>query len=470
MMSFTWTTENLLDATKGDLLFGDRGLVFSGVSIDSRNISGGNVFVAIKGNTYDAHDFISDVICSGVRGVIVEKDKIGTLPLEKWEKEGTICLSVKDSIRALGDLASFQLKRSNALVIAITGSNGKTTTRGLTASVVRQKYKTLETMGNFNNEIGLPLTLFNLDPKHHWAVLELGMNHPGEILRLAEVCMPEIGVITNIGRAHLEGVGTIEGVMNAKGELLTSLGVSGKAVLNIDDPMVKRLAEKTSAEVTLFGISKEAAIRAESVESNDTGISFTLVLPDETIDIEMNITGDFMVSNALAAAAVGHLVGVGAREIKKGIESFRPVQGRMNIIETRNNIHILDDTYNANPDSMQAAIHTLSSLKGERRGFVVIGDMYELGNRSEELHEVVGELVGRSGVTKLYISGEYSGSVAKGARAENMKTENIFKGTREEIFSDIIENLDAGDWVLVKGSRAMSMEKIVNRLIEWGNG
>ncbi|MBT7696023.1 MAG: UDP-N-acetylmuramoyl-tripeptide--D-alanyl-D-alanine ligase, partial [Desulfobacterales bacterium] len=253
-MSFAWTTENLLDATKGDLLCGDRGLAFSGVSIDSRNISDGNVFVAIKGNIYDAHDFISDVICRGVRGVIAEKDKTGTLPLEKWEKEGTVCLSVKDSIRALGDLASFQLKRSNASVIAITGSNGKTTTRGLTASVVRQKYNTLETMGNFNNEIGLPLTLFNLDPKHNWAVLELGMNHPGEISRLAEVCMPEIGVITNIGRAHLEGVGNIEGVMNAKGELLTSLGVNGKAVLNIDDPMVMRLAEKTSAEVTLFGI------------------------------------------------------------------------------------------------------------------------------------------------------------------------------------------------------------------------
>jgi len=454
-----WTTAEILEATKGDLLCGDVKHVFEGVSIDSRTISVNELFIAIKGNVHDGHDFASDVMTGGVRGLIISKDDAGT----DWQDKGIVCVAVSDTTKALGDLASFNRRRTHVSVVAITGSNGKTTTKEMTASVVSTRYKTLSTKGNFNNEIGLPLTLLDLKNSHQWAVLELGTNRPGEINRLGEICIPDIGVITNIGFAHLEGLGSIEGVMNAKGELLKRIKPEGTAVLNADDSRVLYLSTKTSRKVLYFGLSEDARIKALNVNETTTGISFTLVLPEERVPIKLRTSGRFMVSNALAAASVGYIIGLSLEEIKAGLECFQPVKGRINIFDIRG-VHIIDDTYNANPDSMEAAIRILSSLKGNSRGILVAGDMLELGEHAESMHRKIGALFARSNIARLYITGEFAKAVANGARKEDKNLMDIFIGAREEILEDLKKSLLPGDWVLVKGSRAMGMEKIVEGL------
>jgi UDP-N-acetylmuramoyl-tripeptide--D-alanyl-D-alanine ligase len=378
-------------------------------------------------------------------------------------------IDVKDTTRALGDLAGFNRQRAGVSVVAITGSNGKTSTKEMTTAVVSRRYRTLSTSGNLNNEIGLPLTLLKLEPLHRWAVLELGMNHAGEIRRLAEICRPDVGIITNIGRAHLEGLGSLDGVMRAKGELLEKIKPGGTAVLNADDPRVLELAKKTALGVTFFGLSDNAAVRALAVKSAPATVRFRLILPAEEIGITLAATGRFMVSNALAAAAVGLTLGLSAAEIKAGRENFKTLGGRMNIIQTRKKVSIVDDTYNANPASMQAAIAALGELKGKSRGILVLGDMRELGNGAETLHKEIGALAARTHADRIYLTGDYAEAVKAGAVAGGFDAGAIFSGTRAEILTDLTERLAAGDWVLVKGSRAMAMEKIVIGLKAWGD-
>ena len=464
-----WTTAKVLEATKGTLLCGDINRVFAGVSIDSRRIAPDDLFVAIKGDVHDGHGFAGDVIAGGVAGLIIDKGQAAARPGRLCREKGLVCVTVSDTTKALGDLAAFQRQRSNASVVAITGSNGKTTTCTMTAAIVAQCFSTLTTSGNLNNEIGLPLTLLNLNLHHQWAVVELGMNRPGEIERLGEICSPQIGLITNIGPAHLEGLGSIDAVMRAKGELLTKIKPAGTAVLNADDPKLLQLADQTPANVVLFGLSKNAQIRGQSIRKKGLGLSFTLRMPSESISIDIETPGRFMVSNALAAAAVGYLLGASARQIKTGLESFVPVQGRLNVHKTHKGIYIIDDTYNANPGSMSAAIETLKSLKENGRGVMVVGDMLELGPQAESLHHNIGILCAKSKISRIYATGKFAESVAAGARNEDMDSDNIILGTKEAIFKSIIGRLAPGDWVLVKGSRSMAMEQIVEKLLKWAN-
>lgn len=463
-----WTTSELVNATGGRLVCGDMTRSFSRIHIDSRHIAADDFFVAIKGENHDGHDFVADVIAAGVRGVMVSEP--GSECCKPYHDKGIVCIAVKDTKRALGDLAADLRKRSQVSVIAITGSNGKTTTKEMTASVVSGRFPTLSTQGNFNNDIGLPLTLFELRPEHKWAVLELGTNHPGEIQRLSEICRPDIGVITNIGPAHLEGLGSIEGVMHAKGELLNSIRPGGTCVLNADDANVRRLGENAQAAVFYYGFSGQSTVRAKDVIETKAGTSFILTLPSEQIDIDLPIPGRFMVSNALAASTVGHLLGLSARDIKSGLETFKPVAGRMKVIASKKGIHFIDDAYNANPASMQAAINTLESLKGSDRGFFIAGDMFELGAQAPAMHQQIGAMAAESQIARLYVAGEFSAAVAAGARQQGMAPQDIFSGTLDDIFYDITERLLPGDWVLVKGSRAMGMEKLVSKLAEWADG
>ncbi len=464
-----WTTAEILEATGGDLLVGDLKYSFSGISIDSRNISVDELFVAIKGDTHDGHSFTGDVIEHGVSGLLIDRANTHTLPGKESTENGIVCITVSNTIRALGDLAAFNRKRSNAAVVAITGSNGKTSTRKMTAGVVSRRFSTLSTSGNLNNQIGLPLTLLNLNLNHRWAVLELGMNSPGEIKRLGEICSPDIGVITNIGPAHLEGLGSLDAVMQAKGELLEEIKPNGTAVLNADDPRVLQLAHYTSRKVLFFGRSKNARIGALSVKGTKTGLSFSLMLPEESITVDLKTPAVFMISNALAAAAVGYLLGLTAEEIKDGLEDFKPVTGRMNILKTGRGITIIDDTYNANPDSMKAAINTIRSLKGNNTGILVAGDMLELGEHAESMHKNIGRIAAGSDIAKLYVTGEFARTVAAGAMDQDMNPRDIFTGSKEEILEDIKDRLGPGDWVLVKGSRGMTMETIVQGLLDWAN-
>lgn len=468
MSNVGWKTSDLLRATGGRLVCGRPDAVFSQISTDSRSISPGELFVAISGASHDAHRFIGEVIGKGARGLVVASDKVPTLPDPLLKDLEITCIAVSDTTRALGDMARFYRLRFAASIAAVTGSAGKTTTREMMASVLAQRFNTLSSSKNFNNEIGLPLTLFRLTPQIEWAVVEIGMNHPGEIARLAEICIPDIGLITNVGPVHLEGVGSIEGVMRAKGELLEKINPSGTAVLNADDPYGRRLAQTTDRKVIFFGESPDATIRAESIRVEGQSVSFSLLLPSETVFVDLPVPGRFMVSNALAAAAAGTLTGLTGSEIKAGLESFQPVEGRMYIRTTGKGIRIIDDTYNANPAAMKEAIRVLCSLK-ERRGILVMGDMLELGEQSAPLHESIGSEAAAAGVDRLYVTGAFSGAVQAGAAAAGMPAQNIFVGTPGEIISRLTERLEPGDWVLVKGSRAMGMEAIVQALMAWGN-
>jgi UDP-N-acetylmuramoyl-tripeptide--D-alanyl-D-alanine ligase len=464
-----WTVADITDATGGDVLGSETGIRFDGICIDSRRIAARDLFVAIKGETHDGHRFAEDVVRKGGRGLMLARARLPELPWAHWIEEKVVCIVVDDTIDALGLLGAYHRNRNNVAVVAITGSNGKTTTRQMTAAVVSQRFSTLSTRKNFNNNIGLPLTLLELRPDHRWAVVELGMNAPGEIAALAGICRPNIGVITNIAPAHLEGVGSLEGVMLAKGELLDKIDSVGTAVLNADDPLVLRLAQQSNREVVLFGVAAQADIRAEAIDASARDSRFDLVLPEDRVRIVLKVPGAFMLSNALAAAAVGVKIGLTPAEIKAGLENFVPAESRMNILTTQTGIHVIDDTYNANPGSMAAALSTLKTLRRQQRAFFVTGDMRELGQHSEVLHKELGALCTRSGIDGLFATGDFAAVVARGARETGMDAQAVVTGTKDELLYALRRTLKPGDWVLVKGSRAMAMEDVVWELKKWSD-
>ncbi len=465
-----WTTKDILMATGGQLLSGDLSREFSSICIDSRIILDRDFFISIVGQSLDGHIFLDQVLGVGVQGILIQQDKAGALPTEAWDKKGINCVAVPDTTRALGDLAAYHRHRQAASLVGVTGSCGKTSTREMMASVLSQCFETLSAEKNFNNEIGLPLTVLSLTSTHEWLVAELGMNRPGEIQRLGEISCPDIGVITNIGFAHIEGVGSIEGVMAAKGELLQTIQPTGTAVLNIDDPRVVQLAKRATTSVLYFGEAERADVRAQHVKTTGSRNTFELVLPSGSVQVELKVPGRFMVANALAAASVGYLAGVVPEEIKKGLELFKPVPGRMTLLETAAGIHVIDDSYNANPSSMTAAIDALRCMKGTARSILVLGEMHELGRETATLHQELGRAAARSGVTRLYAAGAFAESVADGAMVEKMDSENVITGSLEEIAGDLKNWLLPGDWVLVKGSRAAGMEKVVSKITIWAGG
>ncbi|MCF8094121.1 MAG: UDP-N-acetylmuramoyl-tripeptide--D-alanyl-D-alanine ligase [Desulfobacteraceae bacterium] len=459
-----WTIEDILAATDGELVSATDVAVFSGLAIDSRRIRENEAFVAIPGQRHDGHDFLSGVVASGVKCVIVRDDKVTMLPISQWRAEKVACIAVKDTIKALGAMAAYQCRRAEVSVAAVTGSNGKTTTKEMIAAVLGRCYNVLATPGNFNNEIGLPLTLLQLAPEHQAAVVELGMNHPGEIAGLSAICRPDIGVITNIAPAHLAGLGSIKAVAAAKAEIMENVKPDGAMVLNSDDDYGSWLASQTDRRVMFYGCGDDADIRAEDIGQDENGLCFTLVLPGQSVRVELRVRWSFMVHNALAAAAVGHLMGVSAEDIAAGLAGFRPISGRMAVYRTESGAYIIDDTYNSNPGSMETAIKSLASLGDRKRGILVAGDMLELGEAAAGLHEDIGRLAAISGINRLYLAGEFASRVAYGARCEGMKGMDIFVGSRDDIVKDLQRRLESGDWILVKGSRSTGMDEIVARL------
>ncbi len=457
-----WQVSDILQATSGRLLFGSKDAQFRAVSTDTRTVAVGDLFVAIAGQRHDGHDFLTDALDKGARGVLVAEDAVSRKSLSPRGDE--LWITVPDTLLALGDLAGYRRRQSKVSVVAITGTNGKTTTKEMTASVLGQAFSVLKTPGNFNNLVGLPLTLFGLSDTHEWAVLELAMNRPGEIRRLAEIAKPDLGVITNIEHGHLEGVGDIDGVMEAKAELLEGLGPDGTAVLNVDDERVCRLAERFEGRVVTFGIHSSAEVSGTVVSQKRSGCTFELSWFDESVQVSLKIPGEGAIFNALAAAAVGYRVGLSITEVKTGLESTDPPPGRMEIMTLAGSVHLVNDTYNANPGSVAVAIETLCSLKGSGRGIFVIGDMLELGQHAESAHAQVGVLSARAGLSRLYATGDFAMKVAEGAVGAGMDQAKIFVGTQEAILKDLKEHLAPGDWVLIKGSHLMAMDKVVERL------
>lgn len=459
-----WTVDDLLNATGGDLVTGGRDRGFASIAIDSRTIGASAAFVAIRGEVHDGHRFIGDVLKRGVRGLVVDRrraSELQALPAACGDAAG---VAVVDTTRALGDLGAYHRRRMPARVIAITGSNGKTSTRRMTAAILSRRFTVLEPAKNLNNQIGVPLTLFRLEPRHQWAVLELGTNRPGEIARLSEICTPDLGVITNIGPAHLEGLGSLEGVLREKSALLAGLAPHGRAVLNADDPHLRALAATSGTRALCFGRSSDAEVRADRIRETREGLFFELALPEGRTEVRLQAFGRFMVSNALAAAAAGYALGLDIADIRQGLEAFTPVAGRLSVADLPDGIHLIDDTYNANPASMEGAIATLNHLRGDARGLLVLGDMRELGAAAGALHQDAGLQAARSGASKLLVCGDFAGEVAAGARRGGMPTADIVTGSRAEIQAALLRELKHGDWVLIKGSRAMGMEAVVRAL------
>ncbi|MFA5072697.1 MAG: UDP-N-acetylmuramoyl-tripeptide--D-alanyl-D-alanine ligase [Nitrospirota bacterium] len=452
-----------MNETEKNLLYEILGRItkmeIAGISIDSRNIKGGELFVALKGDRFDGHDFVPDAIQKGAWGALVDR----TIFEEKFESIGGYqnILPVDDTLTALQELARINRKKYSIPLIGITGSNGKTTTKEMLASILKQNGPVLKNEGNMNNHIGVPLTLMRLDASHKAAVVEMGMSAPGEIETLARIAGPTIGVITNIGPAHLEFLGTLEMIAHAKGELLERLSAEDTAVLNADDPRVGILKSKFTGRIIMFGIEQEADVRATNIKQKQNTFAFKLSVSGNTTPVLLNTLGRHNIYNALAAAAAAHAAGMTLDAIKTGLEEFAPVAMRSEMKQLQGRI-VFADYYNANPASMQAALATLMSLKKKGRSLAVLGDMLELGTSSPKEHAAIGQLVAELGIDVLITIGPLSKHLADGAIKAGMKKNQVFEAqTHAEAVALIQKHSRRGDAVLVKGSRGMKMEKIL---------
>jgi UDP-N-acetylmuramoyl-tripeptide--D-alanyl-D-alanine ligase len=426
----------------------------AGVSIDSRTLEAGQLFVALRGERFDGHAFVAAAAAKGAAGAIVEKAVQADLPQ----------VVVRDAQAALAALAADWRARSGALVIGVGGSNGKTTTKELLAAILGGAGPTLATRGNLNNHIGVPLTLLRLEPRHRFAVVEMGANHPGEIAALAALARPAIALVTNAGDEHLEGFGDLAGVAHAEGEMFAALAPDGTAVINADDPFAElwQTMAPRGVRVLRFGIDAPADVRAQAIagriESGAFVTGFALAVGGELARVKLPLAGRHNVSNALGAAAASFAAGVPLPAIAAGLERMRPVAGRLQLKPGLRGSWLIDDSYNANPSSVRAGIDVLAGLPGEH--WLVLGEMAELGDETVASHSGVGDYARRAGVTRLFALGAAARYAADafGARASWFQD-------AVELADALAASLEPGVTALVKGSRVNRLERVVERLV-----
>jgi UDP-N-acetylmuramoyl-tripeptide--D-alanyl-D-alanine ligase len=422
----------------------------TGVSTDSRNLSDGDLFVALRGEHFDGHDYVSQVQSKGAVAALVSASVADPLPQ----------LQVADTQRALGLLGAYNRQQYHGTLVAITGSSGKTTVKNMVHAVLAQRGETLATEGNYNNEIGVPLTLLRLRPEVEFAVVEMGAARAGDIAWLCELARPTVALLLNAMPAHLEGFGSVEGVASAKGEIFDVLGETDVAVINADQPWAKQWRKRAGVATVLdFGLEQPAAISARGIQSRGVeGISFTLSTPVGDMAMRLALPGVHNVANALAAVAVGLACELSLTEIRDGLELLQPVDGRLRSIRSPQGATVIDDCYNANPGSVRAAIDLLAACPGRRT--LVLGAMLELGENSGALHREVGAYALTSGIDQLW-----------GVGPELEVCVNAF-GTGGRYFEDraaVLSGLPGefgqGDTVLVKGSRSAGMEQVLHALL-----
>lgn len=436
----------------------------AGIVIDSRQAKEGFIFVALPGERVDGHDFIPQVFGKGVLAVVCER--------EPEDAQG-ICLLVASTKEALKQLAALYLDELSIPVVGITGSVGKTSTKEMIASVLSQKYNVHKTAGNFNNEIGLPLTVFGLTEAHEVAVLEMGISDFGEMSRLAAVARPQVSVITNIGICHLENLGTRDGILKAKTEVFDYLREDATVVLNGDDDKLCTVAQVQGKAPVFYGMGEptpeqaayeKKSIFADAVENKGLrGIDFDLHLPKGTYRVHVVIPGEHNVYNAMVAAAVGLALGLSDKEICAGIEAARTIGGRTNLMEAKGYL-VIDDCYNANPVSMKAAVDVLA--QGEGRKIAVLGDMGELGADEKQLHYEVGAYVAEKHIDWLFAAGELSKELVRGVEEYPDFTTQVdyFGKDVEALCSRVCDFAQPGDTILVKASHFMDYPRIVQAL------
>jgi UDP-N-acetylmuramoyl-tripeptide--D-alanyl-D-alanine ligase len=462
------TLEEVLKVTRGSLIQGGASTFFRGVSTDSRTVAEGDLFVALKGPRFDGHHYALEALGKRAGGVLIEEDKVGDI---RWNGDRSkAVIAVKDTLSALGDIARDWRRKQGIPLVALTGSNGKTTTKEMIAACLETTFPVLKTKGNLNNLIGVPLTLLTLTERERVAVLEMGMNAPGEIRRLTEIAEPDVGLITNIQMVHLEGLGNLERLKEEKGELFRRMRRDGTILVNQDDPRVMDLASHYPGQKITFGTEHAADVMAKEIRLRGArGTSFTLLLEGEAMEVRLPLLGKHFVPNALSAVAIACLFGVEVRQIKEALEKFQPFPMRMEVVPLKGGTTLINDAYNANPYSTELALETLAEAKGKGRAIAVLGDMLELGSFTQEAHEQVGKKVSELSIDFLLALGEEASTVVQSAIRHGfpMKRVRVVENHSEAI-SLLREMIQDGDWILIKGSRRMAMEKIVEGLAEGG--
>ncbi|MCI1247937.1 MAG: UDP-N-acetylmuramoyl-tripeptide--D-alanyl-D-alanine ligase [Megasphaera sp.] len=427
--------------------------VFLHVDTDTRAIHPKSLFIAFKGDTFDGHNFIIQAHEKGAAGAVVSELR------EEYQNVDFPVFMVADTVKAYQDLARFHRRRFAIPVIAVTGSVGKTSTRNMIATVLSQKLNVLQTEKNFNNEIGLPRTLLQLTSKHEACVVEMGMRGLGQVAELAAIAEPTIGVVTNVGKSHIELLGSQDNIAKAKSELVQSLPADGIAILNLDDSRVAAMADLCKGKVIGYGIENNAAIRGDRIVCNEKGIRFTCRCFDQMFDVHMTVIGGHNVYNALAAVAVGRIAGLSENQMKKGLGEYRGLPMRQELVRI-DPYTFINDSYNANPASMAEAVRSMDLLTKGRK-IAVLGGMLELGDWARKEHEQIGSQIADSGIDILITVGKLAGYIADGAKKGNMETVYMAADHAEAV--DILKSvLKAGDTILLKGSRGFAMEKILS--------
>ena len=446
------------DVLGAHLITGPIDVVFEGISTDSRDIRRGELFWALKGERFDGHDFVKKAVDSGALGAVVSNNQAN-----RFAGLDATILGVDDTLHALGDLAHWWRMRHSVLVGAVTGSVGKTTTKEMASCILSLQHETLKTEGNFNNLIGLPLTLFRLERRHGRAVVELGMNRPGEIARLTRIANPDAGVITEVGEAHLEGLGSLLGVARAKLEMAQQMKQEALLIINGDNPLLMDMAPKYRTDILTFGLGKHNHIRAVDIRKGPSGgTDFTITYGREKATVNLKVAGRHNIMNALAAAGLC----IGLKEdlamVAKGLEQFHGLRGRFELVHLPLDVTLVDDTYNANPVSLKAALEGVRNLVTKRGQLIIgLGDMLELGEAAEQAHVEAGQWVG-SVDPKLFVAiGQYAGRMVKGAREKGVPGKAIREvNSLEEMASAIEEAMLPGDVILLKASRKIKLDKV----------
>ena len=452
---------DLAHACSGELL-GPAGLEITSVSTDTRALAAGALFVAVRGENFDGHDFLVEAARRGAAAVLIAR-----VPDESL---GVPAIVVKDTVTALGALARAHRAKFAGPVVAITGSNGKTTTKELCARILEASgHRVCRTPGNLNNHIGLPLSILGLAADDEVLVVELGMNHAGEIDALTRIADPTVGAVTNVAPAHLGLLGSLEAIADAKGELFARMRPEATAIVNADDPCCVTQSARVAGKKLRFGIRAPAEFRARLAHSEHGAAVYTLECPAGDAQVRMRAPGLHLVDNGLCAAAAAYATGLlGARPldaIRRGLEEFSGVPGRVALVRAPNGVLVIDDSYNANPHSVARALETLAELRGSGRALAVLGDMFELGDEAPALHAEVGRRAAAAGVDVLVAVGELSAHTAAAARAAGL-TRVFETSSVEDAAARVRQNARSGDAVLVKGSRGMKLERVVKLLTE----
>lgn len=427
-------------------------VVFSEVDTDTRAIARGSLFVAFKGERFDGHGFVEQALQHGAAGAIVSEVR------DEYKAAKAPIFVVPDTLTAYQELARFHRRRFAIPVIAVTGSVGKTSTRNLIATVLAQKYTVLQTEKNFNNEIGLPKTLLQLTKDHQTCVVEMGMRGLGQIEALARIAEPTIGVVTNVGKSHIELLGSQENIAKAKGELVEALDEQGIAILNDDDVRVRSMDARCKGQVVRYGTGPAADVRAEDIGMDERGLHFTCHCFGTTFTAQVPVIGRHHVYNSLAAIAVGHMAGLDAVQMQQGLAAYQGVPLREELVHI-GSYTFINDSYNANPASMSSAIHTLASLTRGRK-IAVLGGMGELGDWAPKEHARIGQLIVQEKIDILITLGDLGAYIAEAARQEGMQAVYTVQ-THAEAADKLRELMQPSDTILLKGSRTFEMEKIL---------